>query len=53
MSAEFREGTVRRIDWIIDGYTLGEYDIFECGARIGRAIQAGYLRRPEATDVDR
>ncbi|SED51815.1 hypothetical protein SAMN04490240_4090 [Rhodococcus pyridinivorans] len=37
---EFKPGTIRRIDWIIDGYVYGEYDLFECGARIGRTLTA-------------
>lgn len=43
MSAEFKPGTLRRIEWIIDGYVYGEYDLFECGARIGRAVTSAYL----------
>lgn len=36
-----RKSTVlRRIDWIVDGYVLGEYDIYECAARMSRTVAA-------------
>ncbi|MGV9666956.1 hypothetical protein [Nocardia niigatensis] len=36
--ADPRTTIARRVDWIVDGYVLGEYDLFECGARISRAV---------------
>lgn len=31
---------VRLLGWILDGHVLGEYDIYECGARMSRAVAA-------------
>ncbi len=39
----------KRLNWILDGYVLGEYDIHECGARLSRAVAAEHIRREEAT----
>ncbi len=39
MSVVLRPSKQRRhLEWIIDGYVLGEYDLFECGARLSRAV---------------
>lgn len=37
-AAEQQQRLLLRIRWIIDGYVLGEYDLYECAAQMSRAV---------------